>query len=523
MRARRMMLMALVGVGGAGPALGQAAVAPRPLTLEEALQLARPGSEAVGLARSAVNRAHGEQLRARSELFPQLTGSASYSRLIKSQFSSLAATDTSASAPPTSCDKFLADPSLPIGARVDSLEKSLECVSSVNPFGNLGSLPFGRANTYNLGLSLSQTLFSGGRVSGQVQAANAGRQSAELGLTQSEAQLTLDVVQTYFDAALGDQLSGIALTALEQADSTLRETELRRSVGTVPEFDLLRARVSRDNQRAVAIQRASDRDLAYLRLQQLLDLPGDTPLQLTTGLDDSAMASTPSLGALLASEGDTSSALRAPVKQAALAIRAEEGLLKAAKSQNLPSMALTSAYGRVAYPGSGLPSWSQFLTNWSLAVGLTVPVFTGGRITGDKMVARANLEDARLRFRQSAEFAQLDARSSLQALQSAREILRASEGTAAQAVRAYEIAEVRYREGISTHTELLESRLALEQARANRAQAARDALVARMRMALIARLPLGGTASPSIVPTSSAPRRPAQQTQTSATSGLGIP
>ena len=512
----------LLVFGGAAPGLGQAPGAPRPLTLEEALQLALPGSEVVGLARSAVNRAHGEQLKTRSELFPQLTGSASYSRLIKSQFSSLARTDTSASATPTSCDKFLADPSFPIGARVDSLEKALECVSSVNPFGNLGSLPFGRANTYNLGLSLSQTLFSGGRVSGQIQAANAGRRSAELGLTQSEAQLTLDVVQAYFDAALGDQLSGIALTALEQADSTLRETELRRSLGTVPEFDLLRSRVTRDNQRAIAIQRASDRDLSYLRLKQLLDIPGTTPLRLTTVPDDSAMASIPSLNALLAGEGDTTSEQRAPVKQAALAITAQEGLLKAAKSQNLPAVALTSAYGRVAYPGSGLPSWGQFLTNWSVAVGLTVPLFTGGRISGDKLVARANLEDARLRFRQSSEFAQLDARSSLQQLSSAREILWASEGTAAQAVRAYEIAEIRYREGISTHTELLEARLALEQARANRAQAARDALVARVRMALIARLPLAG-AGTSGASTAAATRRPAPQTQTSATSGFGIP
>ena len=523
MRFRAGIVALLLAASGAEPALGQAPAEPRRLTLEEALQLALPSSEVVGLARSAVNRSRGEQLKARSELFPQLTGSASYSRLIKSQFSGLASSDSSTDTSPTHCDKFLADPSLPIGARVDSLERALQCVSALNPFGNLGSLPFGRANTYNLGLSLSQTLFSGGRVSGQIQAANAGRQSAELALTASEAQLTLDVVQAYFDAALGDQLAGIALTALEQADSTLRETELRRSLGTVPEFDLLRSRVTRDNQRAVAIQRASDRDLAYLRLKQLLDIPGSTPLQLTTVLDDSAMANVPSLTALLTSEGDTTSERRAPVRQAALAIKAGEGLLKAAKAEDLPSVSLTSAYGRVAYPGSGLPSWGQFLTNWSVAVGLTVPLFTGGRITGDKLEARANLEDARLRLQQTTEFAQLDAQSSQQELQSARELLRASEGTAAQAARAYDIAEIRYREGISTHTELLDARLALEQARANRVQAARDALVARMRMALLARLPLASVTSGFSTTQSAAARRPTQQTQSSATSGIGIP
>ncbi|HJR17092.1 MAG TPA: TolC family protein, partial [Gemmatimonadales bacterium] len=236
----------LVGllVFAAGPLAAQSPAPVRRLTLEDALQLARPASEPVGLARAAVSRARGEQYQARSELFPQLSGSASYSRLIKSQFEGFATDDNGGPARPTSCARFFPDPSLPIAARVDSLEKSLECVASLDPFGDLGSLPFGRANTYNLGLSLSQTLFAGGRVRGQMRAADAGRRSAEIGLTSADANLTLSVVETYFDAVLADQLATIARSALDQADSTLRQTELRRQVGTAPEFDLLRARVT---------------------------------------------------------------------------------------------------------------------------------------------------------------------------------------------------------------------------------------------------------------------------------------
>jgi outer membrane protein TolC len=73
--------------------------------------------------------------------------------------------------------------------------------------------------------------------------------------------------------------------------------------------------------------------------------------------------------------------------------------------------------------------------------------------------------------------------------------LRASSGTAQQASRAYTIAEVRYREGISTQLELSESRLLLEQARANRATASRNLQVARMRLALLKDLPLGSAAA----------------------------
>lgn len=521
---RRALLNTLLLFGTAESAAAQAPVTARPLSLEEALQIALPASEGVGLARAAVTRANGEQLRARSEFFPQLTGSASYSRLLKSQFSGLAKSDTSTgTARPNSCDRFFSDPTLPIGARVDSLEKSLECVSAVNPFGSLGSLPFGRVNTWNLGLSLSQTLFSGGRIMGQVEAANAGRRSANIGLTAAEAQLTLDVVQSYFDAALAQQLATIAQTALDQADSTLRETALRRSLGTVPEFDLLRARVTRDNQRSLAIQRAADRELSQLRLQQLLDLPTSEPIRLITALDDSALAGTPSLRALVAEAGDTATERRAPVRQAAEGVAAQDGLLKVARSQHYPSVSLTSAYGRVAYPSSALPSWNDFLTNWNVALGLQLPLFTGGRIKGDNMVARAGLDEARLRLRQTAEYAQLDARSSLQQLASAREALRANEGTTEQADRAYQIADLRFREGVSTHTELLDARLALEQSRANRALAARDVQVARVRLALISRLPLVGSSAAATTTSSRAPQRQAAQSQSAAVTGSGIP
>jgi outer membrane protein TolC len=58
------------------------------------------------------------------------------------------------------------------------------------------------------------------------------------------------------------------------------------------------------------------------------------------------------------------------------------------------------------------------------------------------------------------------------------------------AERAYQIAEVRYREGISTQVELSDARLQLEQARANRAQATHALYVASIRLALLPHLPL---------------------------------
>jgi outer membrane protein TolC len=70
-----------------------------------------------------------------------------------------------------------------------------------------------------------------------------------------------------------------------------------------------------------------------------------------------------------------------------------------------------------------------------------------------------------------------------------------------QATRAYEIAELRYREGVSTQLELSDARLLLAQAQVNRAQAARDLQVARARLALLPDLPLSAAPLPSLAST----------------------
>jgi outer membrane protein TolC len=491
-RAAALLFLSLLAtpLAGQAPALAAPGSPPRVLSLDEALRLALPASEAVGLARQAVARARGEERRARSEFFPQLSASASYTRTLKSQFSRSGSTAPVDTTVKSNCSRFTADPTQPAGTRLDSLETSVECLSRLNPFAAFGSLPFGQKNQYNLGLQASQLLFSGGRVQGQSRAAAANRRSAQIALTAQEAQLTLDITQAYYDAALGDRLVDIARGTLELADSTLAQTRLAREVGSQPEFDLLRAQVTRDNSRPVVIQREADRTIAYLRLKQLLHLPLDGDLRLSDAADDSLLPAVPALDSLVARAADTTTDGRAPVRQAEQSLQAQEGLVSVARAERLPTVSLSSTFSRLGYPADGIPSWSDFVTDWTVGLAVKLPLFTGGRIGGSVGVARANLEDARLRLSQTRNRAAVDTRSALERLRAAEAFWAASQTTVAQADRAYAIAVIRYREAISTLTELADARIALAQARANRATAARDLQTARVRVALIADLPL---------------------------------
>ena len=513
---------ALAGIAGAlisSPGFAQAVqpatqTSSLALSLDDAVKMAEGQSEAVRIARAGVQRAEGQQLQARSQLLPQIYGSGSYSRTLKSQYSSFASapdTSTGPAAPAPPCDGYLAAPTASVAERLAGLEQSSRCASGLNPFASLSSLPFGQANQYNVGLSLSQNVFTGGRVAAQNAAAAAGRRSANIELTAQRAQIILDVAQAYYDATLADRLVAIAVASFTQTEGVLRQVQLNKDVGNVSEFELLRAQVTRDNQQPQLIQRTSDRQVAYLRLKQLLNIPLEQSLQLSTLIDDvsNLPESIKLVGVTVTSPEtpDTVASNRIAVRQAGEALQAQQAALRVVRSQRLPSLSLTSQYGAVAYPQGGLPGSNDFRANWTVGVATQIPIFTNGRIRGEELVAQANVAESRARLQQVREFASLDARVALNALDQAKSAWEASKGTSEQAARAYTIAEVRYREGISTQLELNDSRILLEQSTANRALAARNLQRARLKLALLANLPLQSSSSGQ----SSSQQQPAQQ------------
>jgi outer membrane protein TolC len=472
------------------------------LSLADALLAAELQSEDVRIAQAGVLRARGDQYRARSQYLPQINASAQYTRTLRTVFEQAAGPpppEKTFTPPepidPDGCASYLAPAGATPDQRIFGLEQSIRCNSGFDPFAAFSNLPFGRPNQWDLGITVSQNLFAGGRIIAQNTAANAGRRSAEIQLASQRAQVQLTVTQAYYDAVLAERLLAIAQSSLVQTENALRQTQLARNVGNTSEFELLRAQVTRDNQRPVAIQAKTQRDLAVLRLKQLLNLPLDDSLRLTTDLQDTMtvapvrLASNPRRSAP-AMEPDTSTEDRAGVRQAEENVRAQKSLLKVARAQRIPALTVSTNYGKQAFPNSGVPNWNQFFDNWTVAVGMRVPLFTGGRIRGDELVAKANVMEAEQQYQQTRELAALDARTALAALEEAEAGWVASLGTSEQATRAYSIAEVRYREGISTQLELAQSRILLQQSLANRATAARDLQVARVRLALLRDLPI---------------------------------
>ena len=464
----------------------------RTLSLQQAYAQAEAQSPSVRIARAQLDRAHGQEWQARSQYLPQLNAQFLYTKTLASQFSALSGP---ADTRPV-CQRFMPPAGATTADRLDSLERALGLATNCRAAGGLdfSKAGFGAANQWQLGLAASVNLFTGGRVSALNRVASAAYRAAELEVRSQRAQLAVNVAQAYFDAVVADRLLAIAESSLVQTEAVFRQVKLSNTVGNSAEFELLRAQVTRDNQRPQLIQRHADRDIARLRLKQVLNLaPADSFVLTTSPNDEDPAALQSLLAALGVATNDTSTASRALVKQAGEAVAVQQDQFRVSRSQRLPTVTLSSSYGRVAFSQQDFqfPNLDNFLTNWTVSLTASLPLFTGGRMYGDEMVARASLAEAQARLDQARQGAAIDVRQTMSQLEQATAAWQASAGTSEQASKAYRIAEVRYREGISTQVELNDSRLLLQQTQANRAQAARNLQLARLRVALVRDLPLG--------------------------------
>jgi outer membrane protein TolC len=458
------------------------------LSLDDALRIGSGESETVWAAEAGVMRAVGTEMVNRSSLFPQVAGTAAYTRTLRSQYSGL----------------FSSGPSSSSG-------------------GGIQNLPFGQKNQYTLGLTLSQYIFDGGQTVSRLRASRSRRRSAEINVDSARAEALLDVTSGYFDALLADRLVEIAESSLAQQEEILRQTTVAQQVGDKSEFELLQARVSRDNQLPALIQNRSRRQEAYLRLKQLLNVPLADDVRLTTPLEE--------LPARFARPSDLATDSRAPVRQALEEVAANQALLSGARAERLPSISFNSRYSPVAYPVDIFPRYGDFREDWTATLNLSIPILTWGRLTGDELVARGNLSEAKARLQQTREAADIDVRTSQLNLSDAEATLKSNESTVEQARRGYEIAQLRFHEGLSSQIELQNARLLSEQAEVNRAQALRNVQVARARLALIQDLPVTtaggaaaqGTAAGTGIGPSTTTGSPAQTYPTTPTSGAASP
>jgi outer membrane protein TolC len=439
------------------------------LSLDAALERALESSEEVMLARSQVDLAAARVRDAWSAALPQISGSAGYTRTVKSAF------DTGGGdfELPDSL-KFEPDPTASIEDRIAYLEDKTPNAA----FGALaqlfGDLPFGQKNAYTFGLSGSQLLYSGGRTGAGLRIASSVADAARLNLQEQTAAIELDVRTAYYRALFARELVGISSDALERARRFLDEERLRFEAGRASDLDVMRAQVELENLRPQLIEARNAVDLAELNLKRLVNVPLEQPLRMTTRLE-----SPPIQGRVdVRLDPEVLGAQRASVQALREQVRIREQQVRIARSGYLPIVSFNTSYGRLIYPSTLFAFGEQWRTDFTLSLNVQIPIFDGFRRTAQVQGARVELHQAQLQVRQLEEAIQLEYEQALGEKQRALAQIDARETTVDQAQRVYELTEMRYEQGLATQLDVFSALLSLNQARVNLARALTDYYVA---------------------------------------------
>jgi outer membrane protein len=328
--------------------------------------------------------------------------------------------------------------------------------------------------SYSTGFNSTLTLFEGGRFA-ELSRSRAGVGAAEANEVAQRFNISLDVKRQYYSILAARESEAAARAQLEQADAQFRAATARVRAGVATMSDSLRSVIQVGNARLALLTAQNGVREASAALSRLVA----TPYLVTANPSDTLdLPVSPVDSAALRQLAEHGPA----VEQAEANYRAARAGVRASKAAYLPSVDLSyrrAGSGFDPYYGIGGGSLA-YANTWSL--GLSLPVFNNFaredrivRASVQEDVAEAQLRDARLLARQSLI-------QQLGALRTAEERIAIQQASVAAAQEDLRVQQQRYNLGASTLLDLLTSQTTLNTARAALIQARQDYRVARAQI-----------------------------------------
>ena len=292
------------------------------------------------------------------------------------------------------------------------------------------------------------------------------RADAAAGRTRMEATqydyealaLTLngDIAATYFQLlALRDRVR-LTNQQLRNAEGVLNLLEQQQRIGVLSDLELAQQR------NAIASQRASLQGTQQAERETanaLAVLVGQMPQGFAPQTQSLDVLQVPAVVAGIPSE---LLQRRPDIRRAEADLRAANFDIGAARAARFPSIQLTGSAGVVSATLSSLLSPGSFLT--SIVAGLTVPIFEGGRLEAQEDAARARYRELIANYSKSVLSAFRDAENALSGADLYNRQYQLAVEALAQANRAYQLAEARYRAGAADFITVLDSQRSVFQA-----------------------------------------------------------
>ncbi|MCZ2157423.1 MAG: efflux transporter outer membrane subunit [Bryobacterales bacterium] len=316
------------------------------------------------------------------------------------------------------------------------------------------------ANSAQLGLSAVWQLDFWGRYRKATEAARAQMMATEWGQKAVVASLVASVAAAYFQLRELDLELDVSRRTLEARRESLELNRTLERGGAISLMDVHQAEILVEQ----AATRIPNLETRIAQQENLLStLLGRNPSEIERGQQITEQALPPSIPA-----GLPSALLerRPDLQQAEWQLVAANARIGVAKAAWFPQISLTGSGGYQAFGIENLFDSKVY----NAGLNLTQPIFEFGRIRSGVRLSEAQKEELAAAYRQAVQQAFADVSDALVAASKSRESRERQLALQQAASRAAALSDVRYRGGVTTYLEVLQSQTNLFDAEIGLAQ-----------------------------------------------------
>ena len=319
------------------------------------------------------------------------------------------------------------------------------------------------SNTWNGSVQIDQPLYRGGKGYEGKEVEDSLLEAIQWQLRGAANQVAYQVYQSYFKVLLDRELLKVRQEAVTLLQDELGKSQRKFSVGTISNFDVIRAEVALANAKTPLIQAQNSLSLSLEDLKRILNIDIEREL-LSPRVCDSMTRVWDSYK--LEDALKVAQVTNPELKRLTNVLIASEHGIDYQRADFLPSLSLNVNYGieRTQFI-------NQNFEGWQAGLNLKWKIFDSLKTINRVEQAQADFKDARLALDKAKLDTDIEVRRSLSSVSESRELVDVSSKVIKQAEESFRLSQNRFDVGSATQLDVLTERLALTEARSNNAQA----------------------------------------------------
>ena len=324
-------------------------------------------------------------------------------------------------------------------------------------------------NNYGLKGTLQQPLFTGGKISGAIDAAGYAAEATKEDLKKDEADVLYNIKASYWNLYRAIEFKKFVDENVDQIKSHAVDAENLFKQGLLTTNDVMKVRVQLSDALVRQIDAINNVQLAMYMLNNTLGLSLQTEIALASTINITDRDWAPADQLI-----KTAFEKRPEILGMNARVKAGEAGLTSARGGWWPQIYLVGNYYYNRPNQRYFPILDEFQNSWDVSVAVSFDLWNWNQTGHQTMQAQAQLAQAQEGLSMTKDGITLEVMQSYLNIQKAKERKVVSDQGVAQAEENYRTMKGKYKQGLVANSELLDAEVALLQEKLNLTQSLVD-------------------------------------------------